>query len=71
MAAPSPKSPLRLLQYLYEGSPFYDDRYLRYPVGREMSGPRAHLTGARRFNSSNQFSITWICVITSGPRSRP
>jgi hypothetical protein len=28
-------SPLRRLQYFYERSPFYDDRYLLYPVGRE------------------------------------
>jgi len=28
-------SPLRLLQFFYERSPFYDDRYLLYPVGRE------------------------------------
>ena len=30
------ESPLRRLQYFYERSPFYDDRYLLYPVGREM-----------------------------------
>jgi hypothetical protein len=29
-------SPLRRLQFFYERSPFYDDRYLLYPVGREM-----------------------------------
>jgi hypothetical protein len=29
-------SPLRRLQFFYERSPFYDDRYLIYPVGREM-----------------------------------
>jgi murein tripeptide amidase MpaA len=28
-------SPLRRLQFFYERSPFYDDRYLLYPVGRE------------------------------------
>lgn len=28
-------SPLRRLQWFYERSPFYDDRYLLYPVGRE------------------------------------
>lgn len=28
-------SPLRRLQYFYERSPFYDDRYLLYPIGRE------------------------------------
>jgi murein tripeptide amidase MpaA len=31
-------SPLRRLQFFYERSPFYDDRYLLYPVGREV-GP--------------------------------
>jgi murein tripeptide amidase MpaA len=29
-------SPLRRLQFFYERSPFYDDRYLLYPVGREL-----------------------------------
>ncbi len=29
-------SPLRRLQFFYERSPFYDDRYLLYPVGREV-----------------------------------
>ena len=29
-------SALRRLQFFYERSPFYDDRYLLYPVGREM-----------------------------------
>lgn len=28
-------SPLRRLQFFYERSPFYDQRYLLYPVGRE------------------------------------
>lgn len=28
-------SPLRRLQFFYERSPFYDERYLLYPVGRE------------------------------------
>ena len=28
-------SPLRRLQFFYERSPFYDDRYMLYPVGRE------------------------------------
>jgi hypothetical protein len=31
-------SPLRRLQFFYEHSPFYDQRYLLYPVGREI-GP--------------------------------
>ncbi len=30
-------SPLRRLQFFYERSPFYDDRYLLYPVGRELA----------------------------------
>ena len=30
------ESPLRRLEYFYERSPFYDGRYLLYPVGREM-----------------------------------
>ena len=30
------KSPLRRLQFFYERSPFYDERYLLYPVGREI-----------------------------------
>lgn len=29
-------SPLRRLGFFYERSPFYDDRYLLYPVGREL-----------------------------------
>ena len=29
-------SPLRRLQFFYERSPFYDERYLLYPVGREL-----------------------------------
>jgi len=29
-------SPLRRLQFFYERSPFYDQRYLLYPVGREL-----------------------------------
>ncbi|HPN05720.1 MAG TPA: M14 family metallopeptidase [Hyphomonadaceae bacterium] len=29
-------SPLRRLTFFYERSPFYDDRYLLYPVGREL-----------------------------------
>lgn len=29
-------SSLRRLQFFYERSPFYDDRYLLYPVGREL-----------------------------------
>lgn len=29
-------SPIRRLQFFYERSPFYDDRYLLYPVGREV-----------------------------------
>lgn len=29
-------SPLRRLQFFYERSPFFDDRYLLYPVGREL-----------------------------------
>lgn len=29
-------SPIRRLQFFYERSPFYDDRYLLYPVGREL-----------------------------------
>lgn len=29
-------SPLRRLQFFYERSPFYDGRYLLYPVGREV-----------------------------------
>jgi murein tripeptide amidase MpaA len=29
-------SPLRRLQFFYERSPFHDDRYLLYPVGREL-----------------------------------
>jgi Zinc carboxypeptidase len=29
-------SPVRRLQFFYERSPFYDDRYLLYPVGREL-----------------------------------
>lgn len=29
-------SPLRRLQFFYERSPFYDDCYLLYPVGREL-----------------------------------
>ncbi|MEQ1610488.1 MAG: M14 family metallopeptidase [Hyphomonadaceae bacterium] len=29
-------SPMRRLQFFYERSPFYDDRYLLYPVGREL-----------------------------------
>lgn len=29
-------SPLRRLMFFYERSPFYDDRYLLYPVGREL-----------------------------------
>ena len=29
-------SPLRRLQFFYERSPFYDNRYLLYPVGREL-----------------------------------
>jgi hypothetical protein len=29
-------SPLRRLQFFYARSPFYDDRYLLYPVGREL-----------------------------------
>jgi len=29
-------SPLGRLQFFYDRSPFYDDRYLLYPVGREM-----------------------------------
>jgi hypothetical protein len=28
-------SPLRRLQFFYERSPFYDQRYMLYPVGRE------------------------------------
>jgi hypothetical protein len=28
-------SPLRRLQFFYERSPFYDQHYLLYPVGRE------------------------------------
>ena len=31
-------SPLRRLQFFYERSPFYDQRYLLYPIGREV-GP--------------------------------
>lgn len=30
-------SPRRRLQFFYERSPFYDDRYLLYPVGREVN----------------------------------
>lgn len=29
-------SPLRRLEFFYQRSPFYDDRYLLYPVGREL-----------------------------------
>ena len=29
-------SPLRRLQFFYERSPFYDDRYMLYPVGQEL-----------------------------------
>lgn len=29
-------SPLRRLQFFYERSPFYDQRYLLYPIGREL-----------------------------------
>ncbi|HVY91039.1 MAG TPA: M14 family metallopeptidase [Hyphomonadaceae bacterium] len=31
-------SPIRRLQFFYERSPFYDNRYLLYPVGRETGG---------------------------------
>lgn len=31
-------SPLRRLQFFYERSAFYDQRYLLYPVGRELAG---------------------------------
>ena len=29
-------SPLRRLEFFYERSPFYDQRYLLYPIGREL-----------------------------------